>query len=189
MATRYISVSVLTVAFAVISAFSALALVPQGARATLVSVKTCDGGTIALDAGEKRMLEVHNRARTRRGLKPLCVHPALTEAARAHSQEMIRRDFLSHQSFDGETVKERLERFGYTSDGYSYYAYGENIAWGCGSSGAPDAVFRWWMNSSDHRSNILKKKFREVGIGAVTGTYKTCTQATIYTVDFGVRRR
>jgi uncharacterized protein YkwD len=150
-------------------------------------VKTCDGGTIALDAGEKRLLELHNRARTRRGLKPPCVHPALSDAARAHSQEMLRRDFISHESFDGETVRERLERFGYTSDGYTYYVYGENIAWGCGSSGAPDRVFKWWMNSPDHRSNILGKRFREVGIGAETGTYETCAQATVYTVDFGGR--
>ena len=78
MATRRRSVSALTLAFAVIAALSALALVSQGARATLVSAKTCDGGSIALDAGEKRMLELHNKARTRRGLKPLCVHPALT---------------------------------------------------------------------------------------------------------------
>ena len=70
-------------------------------------MKTCDGGTIALDAGEKRLLELHNRARTRRGLKPLCVHPALSDAARAHSQEMLRRNFISHESLDGETVRER----------------------------------------------------------------------------------
>jgi uncharacterized protein YkwD len=102
---------------------------------------------------------------------------------------MLDKDYASHSSFNGESVRERLERFGYTSDGYSYYLHGENIAWGCGSYGDPENIFRWWMHSSDHRSNILKKKFREVGIGAVTGTYKTCTPATIYTGDFGVRRR
>jgi hypothetical protein len=49
MATRHVlSVSVLTVAFAAIAVFSAPALVPQGARATPVSVKTCDGGIIQL---------------------------------------------------------------------------------------------------------------------------------------------
>jgi uncharacterized protein YkwD len=45
------------------------------------------------------------------------------------------------------------------------------------------------MHSPGHRSNILKKGFREVGIGVMKGTYKTCSQATMYTVDFGVRRR
>jgi hypothetical protein len=36
-----------------------------------------------------------------------------------------------------------------------------------------------------HSSNILKKSFREVGIGVLTGTYKSCNQAMMYTVDFG----
>jgi uncharacterized protein YkwD len=66
----------------VIAAPGVLILVPRGANATLVSVRTCDGATIALNADEERVLELHNRARTRRGLKALCVHPALTEAAR-----------------------------------------------------------------------------------------------------------
>ena len=38
-----------------------------------------------------------------------------------------------------------------------------------------------------HRSNILNKHFREVGIGVLTGTYKQCTQTMMYTVDFGTR--
>ena len=190
MVVRRVSVVSLAATLAVIVvAVGALILVPQQAHATLVSVNTCDGGTITLNAEEKRVLDLHNRARKKRGLKRLCVNPILTQAARAHTQEMLAKDYTSHNSFNGETVKERLERYGYTFDGYSYYAYGENIAWGCGSYGAPDSIFRWWMHSSGHRSNILKKSFREVGIGVLRGTYKSCTEATMYTVDFGVRRR
>ena len=188
MATRYVSAFVLTVAFAAIAAFCAVILIPQGANAALVSVEACDGGTIALNAYENRVLKLHNEAREKRGLKALCVHSALTDAARAHTKEMLAKDYTSHDSFNGETVKERLHRFGYTSEGYSYYLYGENIAWGCGSYGSPESMFKWWMHSSEHRSNILKKSFREVGIGVLTGTFKSCSQATVYTVDFGVRR-
>ena len=190
MAVRRVSVvCVVATLAAIVVAVGALALVPQEAHASLVSVRTCDGGTIALSADENYMLERHNKARKKHGLKALCVHPILTKAARAHSKEMIDKDYASHNSFNGESALERLERFGYTSEGYSYYLYGENIARGCGSYGAPDNIFRWWMHSSEHRSNILKKKFREVGIGVSTGTYGTCTQARVYTVDFGVRRR
>lgn len=189
MATRRVSVALLAVTLAAISVIGALLLGSRGAEAELVTVKTCGGGTIELNSGEKRMLELHNKARIERGLKALCVHPSLTQAARAHSQEMLDKDYASHKSFNGETVKQRLERFGYTFVGYSYYAIGENIAWGCGSSGAPDGIFKWWMNSSDHRPNILGGKFREVGIGARTGTFKSCTNATMYTVDFATRRR
>ncbi len=44
------------------------------------------------------------------------------------------------------------------------------------------------MNSAGHKANILNPKFREIGIGARTGTYKTYEGATMYTVDFGARR-
>ena len=189
MVMKYVSVVLLAATLAVISAIGALILVPQEAEADLATVKTCNGGTIQLNANEKYMLERHNKARKKRGLKALCVHPTLTRAARAHSQEMLNKDYASHNSFNGETVKLRLKRFGYTFDGYSYYAIGENIAWGCGSYGAPDHIFKFWMHSPDHRPNILKKSFREVGIGARTGSFKSCGNATMYTVDFATRRR
>ena len=188
MAVRRVSVVFLVATLAAIVAVGALALTSKEADAAEGSVKTCDGGTINVNANEKRVLELHNRARKKHGLKALCVHPILTRAARAHTREMLEKDYTSHNSFNGESAKERLKRYGYTSAGYSYYIYGENIALGCGSYGAPDNIFKWWMHSSAHRSNILKKKFREVGIGVSTGTYGTCTQARVYTVDFGVRR-
>jgi uncharacterized protein YkwD len=190
MAMKWVWVSLLAATLAAISVICALLLLgPQEAEAALATVKTCNDGTIEVNSNEEYMLSHHNKARKKRGLKPLCVHPALTQAARAHSQEMLDKDYASHESFNGESVRERLERYGYTSDGYSYYAIGENIAWGCGSYGGPNRIFNWWMNSSKHKSNILNKKFREVGIGARTGTFKSCGQATMYTVDFATRRR
>ena len=188
MAMKRVSVVLLAATLAAISAIGALMLVPQGAEAALVTVETCGGGTIELNSNEKYMLERHNETRKKHGLKALCVHPTLTRAARAHSQDMLNKDYTSHYSLNGDSVKSRLERFGYTFDGYSYYAMGENIAWGCGSYGAPDRIFTWWMHSSVHRHNILNKKFREVGISVPTGTFKTCGQAMMYTVDFATRR-
>jgi len=189
MAMKWVWVSLLAAGLLAIIAIGASVLESRKAEAALTTIATCDGGTIQLNDNEKRMLEFHNKARKNRGLKALCVHPTLTKAARAHSEEMLDKDYASHNSFDGETVKQRLERFGYTFDGYSYYAIGENIAWGCDSSGAPDHIFKWWMHSRSHRHNILSKKFREVGIGAQTGTFKSCDHASMYTVDFATRRR
>jgi uncharacterized protein YkwD len=189
MATKRVSMVLLAATLAAIVSIGTLLLEPQGAEASLISVKTCSGGTITLNASEKRMLDLHNNARTKRGLKALCVHPTLTTAARAHSQDMLNKDYASHKSLSGANIKQRLERYGYTFDGYSYYAIGENIAWGCGSKGAPDRIFNWWMSSSNHKSNILNKKFKEVGIGARTGTFKSCTNASMYTVDFATRLR
>jgi uncharacterized protein YkwD len=166
-----------------------LMLMPQEAGASLASVSKCGGGSIEVNANEKRVLQLHNKIREDRGLKALCVQPQLTKAARAHSQEMLDKDYLSHDSFNGESVKQRLHRFGYTFGGYSYYLYGENIAGGCGSYGSPTSIFDWWMHSTDHRANILNPKYREVGIGVRTGAFKDCAQATTYTVDFGTRKQ
>lgn len=189
MATKRVTWVFLAVVLAVVAALVASAFTPHKADAGLVTVRTCSGGSIELTNAEKSMLERHNHARTRHGLKALCVHPDLTRAARAHSQEMLDKDRASHYSSNGESVKQRLVRYGYTSSGYSYYAIGENLAWGCGSHGSPGYIFDWWMHSPDHRSNILNAKFRQVGIGARTGTFQACHQATMYTVDFGTRRR
>lgn len=174
---------------AILAATVASTLMLKEAHAGFVTVKTCGGGTIKLTSAEGRVLKLHNQARTSRGLKALCVQPDLTEAARAHSQEMLDKDYMEHNSFDGESVKHRLERFGYTFSGYSYYVYGENIACGCGFHGSPDSIFKAWMHSPGHRSNILDKRYREIGVGVRTGRFKTCANATTYTVDFATRRR
>lgn len=189
MTTKHVAGIFLAAILAMVAATVVSALSLQEADAGFVTAKTCSGGTIKLTNAEESVLRLHNRARTARGLKALCVRPELTDAARAHSQEMLDKDYMEHSSFNGETVKHRLERFGYTFSGYSYYWYGENIACGCGSRGSPGSIFKGWMHSKGHRSNILNKKYREVGIGVRGGTYKTCNNATTYTVDFGVRRR
>jgi uncharacterized protein YkwD len=162
---------------------------PQEANAaSTVSVRSCDGGTILLTTAESRTLSMHNQARTANGLPKLCVHRLLTKAARSHSQEMINKDYFAHESFNGETDKARLERFGYTFSGFSFTKYGENIYMGSGTSGTPRSAFTWWMNSPPHRANILDPDFREVGIGVRKGDYQGQAGTSMYTVDFGVRR-
>ena len=137
---------------------------------------------------EARTVALHNQVRAERNLRPLCVHPRLQEAARAHSQEMLDRDYAAHGSFNGESLKQRLKRFDYGFSRYSYYAYGENIAWGSGPQGSTVSVFDSWMKSTDHRPNIHRSRLRQIGVGARTGDFQTYGESTMYTVDFGVRR-
>lgn len=185
---RYASIVLAAVVLAVAASVGVSVVNAPSAEAAPITVKTCTGGTIELNSVEKRTLDLHNKARADRGLPLFCVHPTLTNAARSHSQEMLDKDYFSHNSYNGESFGARLKRFGYTPAGYSYYTVGENIAYGSGSYGAPDHIFSNWMNSSGHKANILNKNFREIGIGARTGTYKSYTGTTMYTVDFGTRR-
>ena len=138
-------------------------------------VKKCGGGKIFLNASEKKAFELHNAARRDRNLRALCVHPALQRAARAHSKDMIQRDYFSHDTKGrNEGACERIRRYG-----YRWRECGENI----GYNSTPDSMFRAWMGSSGHRRNILNGRFREVGVGAYAGDYGGY-RTTMYTVDF-----
>lgn len=152
-------------------------------------VKACNGKKVYLRPAEKRTLQLHNRARASRGIPRLCVQQQLQRAARKHSADMLRKDYFSHRSRDGSTVARRVKREGYTSRGMSVYRIGENIGWGSGASGRPLPVHKRWMKSDGHRKNILKRGFRQVGIGVARGKYKSYKNSRMYTVDFGFRRR
>lgn len=141
-----------------------------------VNVKSCTGGQVALKPAEKQMLDLHNQRRASQNKPRLCVHPALQRAARAHSADMIRRDYFAHGN-----VGQRLRRHGYN---WSWYA--ENI-YRDSAGPTPGTTFNGWMRSTPHRSTILNARAREVGIGYVTGTYKGGT-STMWTADFGNRR-
>ena len=179
MGSRYATMIVGAVVLA--TTISYISVEPRKAAA-LTAVKTCGDGSIALKAREKRTLVLHNEARTDRGMRPLCVDPRLTRAARSHSREMIRKDYFSHSSYNGESVSARLMRFGYDCG-----TCGENIAGGFGTPARPGPVFDRWMGSPGHRANILSGEFRRVGVGTNTGEYKGTPGHAMYTIDFGGR--
>ncbi len=179
----------LSVLLASIAAMSASAVDPQPARAAGGSnVERCEGGKIFLNEKEKKTFVLHNEIRTEHILPTFCVHPRLQEAARAHSKDMIQRDYFSHNTKGRGSFEKRLVRFGYDAKGYDYYRVGENIALGSGSNGTRESRMSAWMRSDGHRHNILNEEFREIGVGTRTGEFEGVEGVTMYTVDFGVRR-
>jgi uncharacterized protein YkwD len=184
MALRYATIVVVAATIlATAAAVGVSSSEPERAEAaSAATVRSCTGGDITLSADEKRSLDLHNGARKDRGLRALCVHPALQKAARAYSRDMIDRDYFRHTSRDGLNPGARLRRAG-----YDWRLYGENIAWGSGPRGSAERTFKVWMNSPHHRSNILDGGLREVGIGTATGAYRRHGGATMWTADFGAR--
>ena len=182
---RHLTVTLVSGFVAVgIAATTLLATPPAAEAAGGGDVKRCGGGTFFLNAAEKQTFVLHNRERRDRDKKALCVHPDLQRAARAHSKDMIRRDYFSHNTKGrNESACERIKRYG-----YPYRLCGENIAYGSGRYGQPGSIMDRWMKSDGHRRNILNGRFREVGIGTHTGTYKGFQNVTMYTADFGTRR-
>jgi uncharacterized protein YkwD len=164
---------------------------PPADTSTLVTLRTCDGGTFALNVAEKAMFDLHNKTRKAYGLRPLCLSSVLTIAARSRSQDMLNRDYFSHYTPAGVSVIHQLERKGhYSSEPDDYHMLGENIAMGGDGNDedTPEHLFTGLMNSEGHRANILNGRFEEVGVGASSGTYQQYDDiSTIYTTVFGGR--
>lgn len=187
---KHLAIVVASILLAVSAALGVSAVDPPAAEAAPAGkVKRCGGGKIFLNSKERTTFLLHNKIRRNHDLKAFCVHPALQKAARAHSKDMIRRDYFSHDTKGRYTFDRRLKKFGYTPKGYRYYTTGENIAYGSGSYASPRSRMDAWMKSRGHRQNILNRKFREIGVGTYTGTWKGNKGVTMYTVDFGTRRK
>jgi uncharacterized protein YkwD len=139
---------------------------------------------------ETSLLSDLNKTRAHYGLGPLQISPALTAAARQHSQEMARRGYFAHNSADGGTFDKRLARYYPLSARFQRWSVGENLVWRSQLDAAQ--ALRLWMASPEHRRNILTPEWREIGIAATQarsapGSYGG-GPATIITTDFGARR-
>ena len=110
---------------------------------------------------------------------PLALAPALTRAARAHSQDMVGHDFFSHTGSDGSTPAQRVTRAG-----YRWRMVGENIASGVG---APRDVVAGWLASPHHCANIMTAGFRQMGVAFAVNP--ASTQVIAWTEDFGTPPR
>src|ERR671935_628984 len=131
-----------------------------------------------------------NATRHQYGLVPLHSSSSLAAAARQHSVEMAARGYFSHTSANGTAFDKRIARF-YPIGRYGYWSVGENLLWSSPDVD-PAGALRMWMNSPEHKANILNGRWRQIGISAVhvdsaPGVYGGAP-VTIITTDFGVRR-
>jgi uncharacterized protein YkwD len=133
------------------------------------------------------ILCLHNEIRAERGLPQLRENARLNRAAVAHSHDMVSRGFFEHTAPGGSTMVHRILRARYASRDEGW-AFGENLAWGTGRLATPRGVVRAWMESPGHRANILRRAYRELGVGVVLGIPTGEREGATYTADFGVRR-
>ena len=130
-----------------------------------------------------------NRERTSRRMRALRVNRRLSRAALAHTRDMVEKRYFEHVSKSGADVVDRLLSTGYLGRVRSWLV-GENLAWGTHSLSTPRQTVTSWMDSRGHRSNILKRRFREIGIGVVFHAPARTRDrvAATYTTTFGYRR-
>jgi hypothetical protein len=92
-----------------------------------------------------------NAERTSRGLRAYTVAADLVSVAKRHSAEMAAKQSLYHNPNLGTEVS-------------NWQVVGENV----GDGGSVDSIHTAFMNSPEHRSNILATDYTEIGIGTVT---------------------
>ncbi|GAA1104140.1 CAP domain-containing protein [Nocardiopsis metallicus] len=97
-----------------------------------------------------------NSERAANGCGPLRVDDRLTAAAQEHSEDMDARNYMAHESPDGEGPGDRASRHGYDAWGAENVAKGQRTA---------DQVMDAWMNSPGHRANILNCGLVAIGVG------------------------
>src|SRR4051794_12011835 len=104
-----------------------------------------------------RLVTLINQARAQHGLRTLTVTSGTSTVAANWTAHMAQQQALSHNPSLGS----QLESHG--SPNWTTYA--ENVA--DGSTSSADTMFQNYMNSPEHRSNILDSHMRYLGVGVV----------------------
>jgi uncharacterized protein YkwD len=128
-------------------------------------------------------------------VQPLSSNAQLLQATRAHSADMLARNFFAHDNPDGESPFDRMRKAG-----YSFQTAGENIAFH-GTTGSIDETLTSLQLHEDlfvdedfpdrgHRVSILNPDFKEVGVGLAFGSFTqdgTRFNSGMISTDFGSR--
>lgn len=127
-------------------------------RAPRGALRDRDYSGTTLNAEQAR--DLINSYRKEKGLKPLRLDPALTNAAKAHSRDLAKWDRISHYGSDGSNPWDRVKRTGYNAR-----LAAENV--GTGQLDIAE-VFKGWQESPGHNKNLLLKDAEHMGIALVT---------------------
>jgi hypothetical protein len=98
-----------------------------------------------------------NQLRLQHNLPPLKLNAQLCDAAQAYAETLAQTGVIAHADAHGRRADYRA-----SATGYFYHRLGENLA-----AGQPtwERALHAWLNSPDHRANLLTADYRELGIG------------------------
>lgn len=111
----------------------------------------------ATDMSVSGLLGSTNQQRANNSVSALSINTKLNSAAQAKANDMVTRDYWSHNTPDGNPPWVFI-----TNAGYSYSRAGENLAYGYATS---SDTITGWMRSPTHKANMLDSNYTEVGFG------------------------
>jgi uncharacterized protein YkwD len=126
-----------------------------------------------------------NAVRQKYGLGAVQPSSQLHAVALQHSDDMILRDYFSHTSPSGQTVKDRIMRSGFVN-GYSWIG-GETLAWGTGTLAGPVSTVKAWLGSPEHRAILLSPSWTRIGASRACGHFLGHVGACVWTADWVAR--
>jgi uncharacterized protein YkwD len=162
------------------------------ARTAAAGSKECENADLVPSAENLEEIRaaivcLHNQVRAEHGLPGLRGNTRLRRAAEGHSADMVSAKFFDHTTPRGVTMVDRILRARYVRANQGWLL-GENLEWGTGRLATPQGAIDAWMDSPGHRANLLKRGYRDMGVGISLGVPTGNSAGATYTVDFGVRR-
>ncbi len=109
------------------------------------------------------LIDGTNAARAADNLTALHENPLLDAAAQDKANDMVANNYFAHTSPAGLTPWYWFEKVG-----YPFSSAGENLAVNFADSAD---VTNAWLNSPEHRVNILNAGFTEIGMATAQGTF------------------
>lgn len=132
----------------------------------------------ATNVSQSGLLSATNKERLNKGAPALQPNSSLAAAAQAKANDMIARNYWSHNTPDGKEPWIFIDQ-----TGYKYQKAGENLAYGFLTS---DDTVTGWMNSQTHRDNLLDSNFTEVGFGFSNGeNFNSNGEETVVVAMYG----
>jgi hypothetical protein len=129
------------------------------------------------DYSAAALLSATNANRMTAGEIALTLDPQLTAAAQAKANDMVTTNYWAHTSPNGKTPWDFI-----ASSGYQYQSAGENIAYGFADAVSTEAG---WMNSADHKANILNHDYSQVGFAvAQSSNYQGKGPQTVVVAEY-----
>jgi uncharacterized protein YkwD len=123
-----------------------------------------------------------NSTRAQHGLGPLRFIRLLDRSALLKAQAIRRCSSFSHTPCGAPFTRT------FRQVGYRFRRVGENLAWGTGGLGAPQAILKSWLGSPPHRVNLLSSSWREAGVAAIDVPHLAgYSNVRLWVLQFGTR--
>lgn len=129
----------------------------------LVGIFLCPVSALASDITSEKIIQLTNQKREQKDLKRLTANQYLAQAAYKKAQFL-----LENQLFDHNTPQKKFSAW-VKETPYQYSYVGENLAIDFTES---EDIIQAWMDSTDHKKNLLYPKYQEIGVAVIQGRYQ-----------------